>query len=360
MFVLASGYFQYFFDRNEIQKILILCPQGIGDSLMAMSMIDVLKNSIREVQISVLVRNNNISEMLKRAKIVDKVHLLESSSLKNFIKITNEIYKYHYNVSITTSNVNQFKGSFFPFICGIKLRLGDLKNKKMHFYNRYIKYNGRILKIKQNLKILSLLNLNIDKFRPPKFIIYEREQEEVINFLRAQKVNKHFLIGIVPSSNSRGAGPTRRWAPEKFAKLCDTLIETGKIPVFLGNREDKTTVISKIVSLMKYPEEALDTSGKFTLFQTGALIKNCRTVIGNDAGLMHIAAALEVPTITIFGHTNRYAHRPYQKKSYIVYNKNLECSPCVDINPYGACKEKKCLKDISVQDVLLKLDEELQ
>jgi len=343
--------------RHNIQKILVICPQGIGDSLMAMPLIDLLKNTIKEVRIGVLVRDNNISEIFKRAKIVDEVYILWNYLLRNYIKIANKIRKYNYDTSITSSNINQFKGSFFPFLCGIKMRLGETKNKKLHFYTRFIKYNGRIHKINQNIKILSLLNLNIDNFNPPKFIIHEEEEEEVSKFLNNQKANNYFLTGIVPSSNPRGAGITRRWAPEKFAKLCDSLINAGKIPVFLGNNQDKVTVVSKIISLMKYPEKALDASGKFTLFQTGALIKKCMVVVGNDAGLMHIAAALKVPTITIFGHTNRYAHRPYQKKSYIVYNKNLECSPCVDINPYGACKEKKCLKDITVSDVLSKINE---
>jgi ADP-heptose:LPS heptosyltransferase len=67
---------------------------------------------------------------------------------------------------------------------------------------------------------------------------------------------------------------------------------------------------------------------------------------------MHVAAALETPTVTIFGHTNRYAHKPYQKHSYIVYNEKLQCSPCVDIDPYGACKDRQCLNGIEVEDVL--------
>jgi len=344
---------------NTRRKILIICPQGIGDVLMAMPMIDCLKNHIKSLIIGAVVRDDNIAEMLKRAKIVDRVYIIKNYSLRNYYSVAKKIIKDRYDASITASNINQFKGSLFPFFLGIRLRLGEIKNKKLHFYNKYTRYNGKVHKIEKNIELLSLLklNLNIDNFYPPKFIIYDKEEEEISKFLSAQKSINSFLIGIVSSSNPRRAGINRRWAPEKFAKLCDSLIEIGKIPVFLGNNKDKISVVSRIKSLMNYPENALDASGRFTLFQTGALIKKCKLVVGNDAGLMHIAAALNVPTITIFGYTNRYAHRPYQNKSYIVYNKNLECSPCVDINPYGACKEKKCLKDITVSDVLSKINE---
>lgn len=338
--------------QKDRPRILVLCSQGIGDCLMAMPAIDCLRNFYKTMRIDVLVQNDIVSEIINRTKVVDRVYVLRKNPLKNLFILARKVIRQKYDVSITLGNTDQFKGSLFPLICRIKHRIGLTKNRKLHFYHMHVSYNGTSHKIEQNIKIISLLNIYPNSISTPRFIIYPNEQEKIDSFLQSQKTEKSFLVGIVSSSSPSRAGPTRRWETEKFAALGDCLVEEGKIPVFLGDTSDKQTIINNIRSLMKYPNASIDASGIFTLFETGALIRKCKAIIGNDAGLMHIAAALSVPTFTIFGHTNRYGHRPYQKQGYIIYNKKLKCSPCVDINPYGACKEKPCLKGISVQDVL--------
>ena len=91
----------------------------------------------------------------------------------------------------------------------------------------------------------------------------------------------------------------------------------------------------------------INLAGKTTLREAIYLISQCRLFISNDSGLMHIAGALNIPTIALFGSTNPATTSPAGNKSTIV-RREVSCSPCL--------KEKcptdfRCMKLISVEDV---------
>ena len=84
----------------------------------------------------------------------------------------------------------------------------------------------------------------------------------------------------------------------------------------------------------------------------GALINNCNLIIANDSGPMHIAGALKVPTLGIFGPTNPAAHRPYSENSDYVIKEDLHCIICNKIIcPYN----HECMLELSTEEVLLKV-----
>ena len=88
-----------------------------------------------------------------------------------------------------------------------------------------------------------------------------------------------------------------------------------------------------------------------TLGQLPFLIKNCRAFLTNDTGPMHIAAAMNVPTVALFGPNTPFRYGPVGNGHVVIYKK-LECSPCIIAHegkvPY--CKDNKCMQAISVDE----------
>ena len=91
----------------------------------------------------------------------------------------------------------------------------------------------------------------------------------------------------------------------------------------------------------------INLAGKTTLREAIYLISQCRLFISNDSGLMHVAGALNIPTIAIFGSTNPVTTAPIGDNHTIIYNK-FDCSPCLQ----PTCPtDFKCMDSISTQAV---------
>jgi lipopolysaccharide heptosyltransferase II len=148
-----------------------------------------------------------------------------------------------------------------------------------------------------------------------------------------------------------GGWKSRRWPPDRFSSLSDKIVEEGLTVVFVGGREGgcgEEGIVREIIQMAKRKERMRDLSGKLTLKQLAFLLKRAELFVGNEAGPMHIACAMEVPTVAIIGPTNPLRTGPYGEGKIAVVRKEISCSPCRERN----CRRIECLKKISVEDVM--------
>ena len=138
---------------------------------------------------------------------------------------------------------------------------------------------------------------------------------------------------------------TKLWSEDKFAALCDRLIEElGYEVIMVGGKGDKD-YIGRIFSIMK--SRAIDVSGRTKLRQLAYLMTIAPLVICLDSGPMHIASAVGTKTIALFGPTSIDRTGPYGK-NHVVIRRDLQCSPCFN----KTCDDIKCMNDIGVEAVL--------
>ncbi|MBI5755965.1 MAG: lipopolysaccharide heptosyltransferase II [Nitrospirae bacterium] len=151
------------------------------------------------------------------------------------------------------------------------------------------------------------------------------------------------IIGINPGA---AYGSAKRWYPERFARLSNILSNkyNAKIIVFGGKQEQD--ISEQIVSASQV--SILNMAGKTSVRELMAMIKHCRLFITNDSGPMHIAAALGVPVVAIFGSTDPSKTSPLGEQ-HIVIKKDIACSPCFLRKCY---KDLLCMDLISVDDVM--------
>jgi heptosyltransferase-2 len=139
-------------------------------------------------------------------------------------------------------------------------------------------------------------------------------------------------------------GPAKRWFPERFAAVADRLAGRYACPVLLfGGSGDKAS--TKAVQSAA-ANAFIDISGRTNLREAIALIARCDLFITNDSGLMHVAGALGVPTVAIFGSTNPETTFPMGERTVIV-RRAVDCSPCL---------KKECPTDFRCMD-LVSVDE---
>jgi lipopolysaccharide heptosyltransferase I len=131
-------------------------------------------------------------------------------------------------------------------------------------------------------------------------------------------------VALVPCSR----WPTKNWPPEHFAVLAERLLEQGAERLFLVGGSDDHAVCSEIAEKIS-PEKVCNACGRTTLPELGALLKRMDLVVTVDSGPMHIAAALQVPVVSLFGATEPARTGPYGDTAFTVEGENrLDCQPC--------------------------------
>jgi lipopolysaccharide heptosyltransferase II len=154
------------------------------------------------------------------------------------------------------------------------------------------------------------------------------------------------LIALAP-----GAGrTTKRWPADRFGAVAAAFVSSGTQAAFIGGEADKPAC----AEALKYAGGgAADLSGAFSLAGTAALIGRSRLLVTNDTGLMHMASALRVPCVAIFGPTTRhFGFFPF-RAPFAVVEKPLACRPCsyhgTDRCPRG---HFRCMLDTTPGEVL--------
>ncbi|HVN47247.1 MAG TPA: glycosyltransferase family 9 protein, partial [Bacteroidota bacterium] len=159
------------------------------------------------------------------------------------------------------------------------------------------------------------------------------------------------LIGFHAGSAEFKNQIKRRWAPEKYAAIGLRLMREKNATILLFGGADELALNQQINALMDNRGHIVQTA----FMTTAALMQRCSLFVCNDTGLMHVAAGLQVPTVTIFAFTNPAYVYPW-KNRHILLRHPMECSPCFYYSPRPAnCKWKedrfRCITHIEVDEV---------
>jgi len=167
--------------------------------------------------------------------------------------------------------------------------------------------------------------------------------------------------GVAPlAAFAPGAGFfTKRWPVEYFAETAQKLSSRGNFIIMLGGQQDQE-LAATIQRTLTHQHASF--AGKTSLLVAAAILKKCRVLVANDSGLMHMAEAVGIPLIAIFGSTTReLGFFPQLKTSRVLENVNLRCRPCSHLGK-SKCPQGHflCMRAISPQQVVAAIDELLQ
>jgi heptosyltransferase-2 len=201
-----------------------------------------------------------------------------------------------------------------------------------------------IKKVHQSLYYLEMLKALGFKFSDQTLRIVPTEQDRQAAEMHLSEygiAGQRPVIGMAPGA---AYGPAKRWYPERFAAVADRLNRKYSCPLLLfGSAGDRaSTEAVQAAAQVSF----IDIAGRTSLNEAIAMIARCDLFVTNDSGLMHVAGALGVPTVAIFGSTNPVTTSPMGERTVIV-RRTVDCSPCL---------KQKCPTDFACMD-LVSIDE---
>jgi heptosyltransferase-2 len=178
---------------------------------------------------------------------------------------------------------------------------------------------------------------------PIRLLVSEEACKRGDSSLRAAGARENtWRCAIAPGASY---GAAKCWPPEHFAQLADRLVsDCGADVIFFGTPGEKE-IETRIRSHMKL--RALSLIGQTSMSELAALFASCSLFIGNDSGAMHVAAAVGLPVIGIFGSTDPEGTAPVTEQ-FTLIREAVSCSPCF----LRRCPvDHRCMTRISVDSV---------
>ncbi|MCG3654383.1 lipopolysaccharide heptosyltransferase I [Aliarcobacter butzleri] len=324
-----------------MKRIAIIKLSAMGDIIHAMVALQYIKKQYPNLKIDwfvesvfapILENNPDINEIIKLdLKSIKK----DKKEIINQIKLIKKYEKNSYDLVIDAQGL--IKSAIVSFFLG-KNRVGFSKNSTREklasfFYTKRVDIAYDKNAIERNVKILSqALNFEITKddiLNKKPFLFYKNENEVIYEYLSKDKKNVLFVIGA--------SWPSKMYSKEKFAKIINNLDENCLITWGNESEKDIANFIANISKAKVLP--------KLDLNSLKAIMSKVDLVIGNDTGPTHMAWALNIPSITLFGNTPGYRNTYITNTNKIIESKSI-------VNPFKLDRNDFSIKEIDENEII--------
>ena len=308
----------------NICKILIIRNDGIGDLLNSTPAISLLRQNYPGAEITVLTQSSTAPILIGNPD-VDRIltfdrhcaHRRLMSRLKFYLGLRRE--EYDLVVAMRTASWS----NFVAFLSGARYQLGRhqkrFKSTLTHVWRkRYRK--GYVHEVDRNFDLVGLI-CDGDGNRRLVLNVLDEEIARAKSQLASWSVAPNdYLVCIHPGASSFD----KRWPEENYAAIADALVRERGAKVLILRGPGEAALVWNIQNAMQ--TDSIVYAPK-SVRELGALLQCCGLVVCNDSGPMHIAAALDVPTVAIFGPTDHVAWMPLSKSATVV-RRDMPCWPC--------------------------------
>jgi heptosyltransferase-2 len=329
-----------------VRKILIRSANWVGDAVMSLPALASVRRSFPRAEIFILAKPW-VADLFRGSPEIDRVILYQSPGIHEGFggkwRLARELKLERFDLALHLPN--SFESALISFLAGIRQRAGYNTDGRGIILTHRVPVNGKIRKghqVEYYLHLLKSLG-----FQPaggvPTLKTSPKLLEEAEGILQSHGVKESGpLIGVSPGAQY---GSAKEWFPERYGELADRISrEMGARILIVGSMGDRL-VASQICR--RAGPAAIDLTGSTTLAQAIGIIARCRLFITNDSGLMHVASALRVPLVAIFGSTDPRRTGPLSENSRVLY-KSIPCAPCLKTE----CPEdRKCMELITVDEV---------
>jgi len=342
------------------RRILIIGPIGIGNLILLRPTIEKLREELRNAFISLVVLKRSFVNLVETYSCVDDIILIDQGggSIFGAMRAILRLRRERFDVCISAFPSNDFRYSLLSFASGARLRLSHRYPRKRwrslsFLHNLKVPMRPGLHDVEQNLSLLQALGIDVSSVKPALKIDLLPEDETYADaFLRSNGLEGRFLIGMHPGSSEERGMIYKRWGPGNFSKLGDILSERFGATILVFGGPEEGELKRHVAAAMRCPSLVVEGA---SLRQTASLIGRCKLFISNDSGPMHMAVAMGVPTVGLFGPTDHTRTAPYGDGNVVV-RKGLPCSPCWKVQDVGIRRRCdrgiSCMRDLSVEEVL--------
>lgn len=329
-------------------KILVIKLAGIGDVVMALSMINEIEKNYPFAKIT-WIGGKSVESILKAIEQIDKLIIADEEALLtgNFfrravevIKIWKNLLGKKYDLVITTYRDKRYKVISLPIF---KKEIRDLSGKERN--NSIIP--GRYHAVEYARLIHQIDDSQLHPVSFPKLKIgHSANVERILQDIPRPRI----ILAPGGSKNALREDNLRRWPVSYYSELSKLLFEKGHRVILIGANSDEW-FLSEFDSTKIY-----NLVSKTSLIDLIKIFDNSDLLICHDTGVLHLAKLSSIRVIGLFGPVNPRERVGINENILTIWNgENLNCSPCYDGKNFAKCNNNLCMKNISVTQVFEKI-----
>jgi heptosyltransferase-2 len=338
----------------SLHRFLIVRTDKVGDVILTLPVITNIRLAYPDAFIGFLARGYT-QKVLEGNPYLNEIILYEPlnkhKGIKGFFELVKLIRSYKFDISIIVFPT--FKIALAVFLAKVPLRIGVgyrwysfLFNKRVYFHRSKVEKH----ELEYNLELLKPLDISI-RDKTIKIWLNEYDKKFAEDFFKKNKIN--FNKKVVSIHPGRSVS-TLNWSFNNYARLIDIIHKDLDYEIILIEGKDEKDITKRVLENTHYKPVVL--SGSADIKQVAAVISNLNLHISSSTGTMHIAAAMNVPTLSFFCpifvlQPKRWG--PWGNKSIILQPEGLSCKKCV----YKKCPHYNCMDRISVEMVITKIKE---
>jgi heptosyltransferase II len=317
-------------------RILIRSSNWLGDAVMSVPAVRAIKNGRPDAQVTVAAPEK-IAPMWKLAPEVDAIIPLPGSWLPSVVRLLRREPSFDAAILLP----NSLRAALETWLSGIPRRVGYRGHWRRWLLNQIVPklrkpgppehHSLRFLRIAREC---GADTSNSDRSRAG----VQRTTPNAQMAVNRQPIK----IGLCPGAEY---GLAKRWLPERFAEVAEKISAQSSVQwILFGTTRDATVGEQIAVAL---GDHCVNRVGQTTLDQLISELGECRLLLTNDTGTMHLAALLGVPVVAVFGSTEPRLTGPLGN-GHIILRHHVECSPCF----LRECPiDFRCMKAVSAQEV---------
>jgi heptosyltransferase-2 len=322
-------------------RLLVRVQNWIGDVVIATASLRCIRSSFSQASISVVAKPWVIP-ILAHSPHIDEIIEYDGKGIHSGVAGTVRLSRYlrsrRFHGAILLQRA--FEAALLACLARIPQRMGyttDARSLLLTHRARARKEEFDIPRLEHDLKLLEGFGLHVDA-KELLLPISTGQKGRAEQRLRALGIEKDEpLVGFSPGAVG---SVLKRWYPERFAELAAKIRTDYPARVLLFGSPDEQDLGDEICRMAADPG-VVNLAGRTTLEEAIALIGLCGLFITNDSGLMHVAAALDVPLVCIFGPTDPGRTAPWSQRYLLVRDEGVECC---------GCKMRKCDQDHKCMD----------
>lgn len=336
------------------ENIIVRMPNWLGDLVMATPILEELRKKFPQAKITAMCQANT-APLLENNPYINEIFSYNRPSgwihRSQHTVIIDSLKKGKYDLGILLTN--SFSSAWWFWRGDVKNRIGFKGNLRSCLLDYPISFPANLENqhlVKTYKQLLTPLGVT-SSYSVPKLFLSENEKEAAWQLLQKQNIEKfkHVIIGINPGA---AYGSAKCWPPERFKEITQRLLNNPEYRILYFGDNKGSPLVQEICQ--EFPQNVINLAGKTNIRELMALIHCCNAILTNDSGPMHIASALHVPLVALFGSTNDTKTGPLDGT---VIHKHVKCSPCYK----RVCPiDFKCMKQISVDEVYSEIEKILQ
>ena len=322
----------------KLFRILIRSSNWLGDAVMSVPAVRAIKNGRPDVHVTIAAPGK-IAAMWKLIPEVDAIIPLPDTSLLSVVRLLRQ--QMPFDVAILFPN--SLRVALETWLSGIPQRVGYHGHWRSWLLNQIVRKPRKPGPPEHHslrfLRIARECGAEMSNTELPK-------QSQTSNLQPSHSYGlaskPQMILGLCPGAEY---GPAKRWLPERFAEAAAKITAESSAQWVLFGTKNDAAIGEEIAAAIG--DHCVNRIGQTTLQQLIDELRQCRLLLTNDTGTMHLAALLGVPLVAVFGSTEPLLTGPLGD-GHVILRHHVECSPCF----LRKCPiDFRCMKAISADEV---------